>query len=85
MHIENRILCDTFLSKEKGLWGAMSSVAQVSKKIDKIIEDNISKTDKIKLFNKYSEKAQKGAGGLKINPVTDFDKDFSEQLFYCEY
>ena len=75
--IENRILCDTFLSKEKGVWGAMSSVAQVSKKIDKIIENNISKTDKIKLFNEYSEKAQKGAGGLKINPVTDFDKDFS--------
>ena len=75
--IENRILCDTFLSREKGLWGAMSSVAQVSKKIDKIIENNISKTDKIKLFNEYSEKAQKGAGGLKINPVTDCDKDFS--------
>ena len=44
--IENRLLCDTFLSKEKGLWGAMSSVAQVSKNIDRIIENNISKTDK---------------------------------------
>ncbi len=75
--IDNRLLCDTFLSKEKGLWGAMSSVAQVSKKIDKIIENNISKTDKIKLFNEYAEKAERGAGGLKINPVTDADKDFS--------
>ena len=75
--IENRLLCDTFLSKEKGLWGAMSSVAQVSKNIDKIIENNISETDKIRLFNEYSEKAARGAGGLKINPVTDADKDFS--------
>ena len=75
--IENRLLCDTFLSKDKGLWGAMSSVAQVSKNIDKIIENNISKTDKIRLFNEYSERAEKGAGGLKINPVTDAEKDFS--------
>ncbi len=75
--IENRLLCDTFLSKEKGLWGAMSSIAQVSKKIDKIIENNISKENKIKLFNYYAEKAERGAGGLKINPVTDVDKDFS--------
>ena len=75
--IENGLLCDTFLSKEKGLWGAMSSVAQISKNIDKIIENNISKTDKIKLFNEYSEKAERGAGGLKINLLTDAEKDFS--------
>lgn len=75
--IENGLLCDTFLSKEKGLWGAMYSVAQISKNIDKIIENNISKTDKIKLFNEYSEKAERGAGKLKINPVTDAEKDFS--------
>ena len=55
----------------------MSSVAQISKNIDKIIENNISKTDKIKLFNEYAEKAERGAGGLKINPLTDAEKDFS--------
>ena len=75
--ISNGLLCDTFLSKEKGTWGAMSSIAQVSKKIDYIIEKNIAKENKIKLFNEYAEKAERGAGGLKINPVTDFDKDFS--------
>ncbi|MBR5192663.1 MAG: hypothetical protein IKW33_04560 [Clostridia bacterium] len=75
--IKNRILCDTFLSKEKGLWGGMCSVPQVSKKIDKIIESNISKTDAIKLFNEYSKKANKGADGLRINPTTDMDLDFS--------
>ena len=75
--IDNEILCDTFLSKQKGLWGAMVSIAQISSKIDKIIENNISKEDKIKLFNEYSLKAEKGAGGLKINPVLDFEKDFS--------
>ncbi len=75
--IENRLLCDTFLSKEKGLWGGMSSVAQVSKKIDYIIEKNIAKENKIQIFNEYAEKAQKGADGLCINPVTDYDKDFS--------
>ena len=75
--IENSLLCDTFLSKEKGLWGAMSSVAQISKNIDKILEKNIARNDKIKIFNEYSEKAERGAGGLKINPVIDADKDFS--------
>ena len=75
--IENRLLCETFLSKEKGLWGAMSSVEQISKNIDMIIENNISKTEKIKLFNEYSKKAERGAEGLKINPVTDAEKDFS--------
>ena len=75
--IENRLLCDTFLSKEKGLWGAMSSVAQVSKKIDYIIEKNIATENKIQIFNECAEKAERGAGGLKINPVTDFDNDFS--------
>ena len=75
--IESRLLCDTFLSKDKGMWGAMSSIAQVSKKIDYIIEKNIAKVDKIKLFNQYAEKAERGAGGLKINPVTDAENDFS--------
>lgn len=76
--IENGLLCDTFLSKQKGLWGAMSSVAQVSKKIDYIIEKNIAKENKIQIFNECAEKAERGAGGLKINPVTDFDNDFSK-------
>lgn len=76
--IENGLLCDTFLSKEKGLWGAMCSIAQISKNIDKIIEKHISRTDKIRLFNEYAEKASRGAEGLKINPVTDADKDLSE-------
>lgn len=75
--IDNRLLCDTFLSKQKGIWGAMSSIPQVSKKIDYIIEKNIAKENKIKLFNEYAEKAEKGANGLKINPVTDFENDFS--------
>ena len=75
--IDNGILCDTFLSKQKGLWGAMVSIAQISNNIDKIIENNISKVDKIKLFNEYSLKAERGAGGLKINPILDFEKDFS--------
>ena len=75
--IENRLLCDTFLSRGKGLWGGMSSVAQISENIDKIIENNISKEDKMRLFNEYSEKAERGAEGLKINPVTDAEKDFS--------
>lgn len=75
--IENRLLCDTFLSNQKGLWGGMSSVAQVSKKIDYIIEKNIAKENKMQIFNECAKKAERGAGGLKINPVTDFDNDFS--------
>lgn len=75
--ISNGLLCDTFLSKEKGLWGGMTSVPQVSKNIDYIIEKNISKVNKINLYNEYSKKAKKGACGLKINPTTDFNKDFS--------
>ena len=74
--IKNNILCDTFLSKEKGLWGGMCSVPQVSKNIEKIIYNNISKKDAIKLFNEYSKKAKKGADGLRINPTTDMDLDF---------
>ena len=75
--IENRLLCDTFLSSEKGLYGGMSSVAQVSKKIDYIIEKNIATENKMQAFNEYAAKAKKGADGLRINPVTDFDNDFS--------
>ena len=75
--IENGLLCDTFLNKEKGLWGGMSSVAQISKNIDAIIDRNISKTDKIRLFNEYAEKSTRGAEGLTINPVNDAEKDFS--------
>lgn len=75
--IENGLLCDTFLSGTKGLWGAMSSVAQISKKIDYIIEKNISKEDKIQKFNEHSKRAERGAGGLRINPIEDYDKDFS--------
>lgn len=75
--IANRLLCDTFLSKEKGLWGGMSSVAQVSKKIDYIIEKNIATENKIQIFNECAKKASIGADGLRINPVTDYDNDFS--------
>ena len=75
--IENCILCDTFLSSQKGLWGGMLSIPQISKDVDKILTNNVSKKDKIKLFNQYSKMAEVGAGGLKINPATDSDKDFS--------
>lgn len=75
--IKNNLLCDTFLSSEKGLWGAMCSIAQVSLKIDKIIDKTFDGKDKLMLFNEYSQKASRGAGGLSINPVLDSDKDFS--------
>lgn len=76
--IENNILCDTFLSKEKGLWGAMCSIAQVSGKIDKIIDKLFPGDNKFQLFNEYSKKASRGAGGLTINPVLDADNDYSK-------
>lgn len=76
--IDNNILCDTFLSNEKGLWGAMRSIPQISKKIDKIIDKTFIGDDKLKLFNEYSERANRGADGLIINPITDDEKDFSE-------
>lgn len=76
--IENGFLCDTFLSKQKGVWGAMSSIAKISGNIDKIIEKNISSVDKVRYFNEYASLANRGADGLRINPITDVDKDFSE-------
>ena len=75
--IENNILCDTFLSAQKGLWGGMLSVPQISKDVDKIIDKIIEKGDKVRLFDQYAEAGKVGAGGLKINPSADSDKDFS--------
>lgn len=75
--IDNGILCDTFLSREKGLWGAMCSIAQVSKNIDKIINEVFDGDDKLRLFNEFSCMANRGADGLVINPILDADKDYS--------
>lgn len=75
--IANNLLCDTFLSQNGGPYGAMVSISQLSYKIDNLLENNFGTGNKIQLFNTYSEKAEKGANGLKINPLVDFEKVFN--------
>lgn len=75
--LKERLLCDTFTSSENGLWGAMFSIAQISYPIEKMLDKYFDEDDKIKAYNDYSERASRGADGLKINPTTDSDKDFS--------
>ena len=71
------MLIDPFM-QGKGCWGGMFSLPSISGNIDKLIKKWISDTGYIyDEFNRLATKAQLGAEGLKINPMTDSDKDFS--------
>ena len=74
--IKSGYLCDPFMF-DQGLWGAMFSFAQVSEKIDLILKKHVPEAAAdAKTFDKLSERAAPGCGGLKINPVTDYEGDF---------
>ena len=77
--LENRMLCDPFLQLQKGLWGAMFSLACISMKIEYFIDKYIDNSkDKFAIFNALAAKAKAGAGGLSIDLYQDTERDLSE-------
>jgi len=71
-----KMLIDPFLSPNGGCWAGMTSVASISERIWLYVSTFID--DGKEAFSKLSslaKKAEKGAGGLKINPKDEPDKE----------
>ena len=82
---ENGFLCDPYLS-ESGLWGAMFSFAQVSDKIDYLLKKYVSTDDnRAHVMDMLAEEVPEDSGMLKINPATDWDKDYGgyDKKYIC--
>ena len=82
---ENGFLCDPYLS-ESGLWGAMFSFARVSDKIDYLLKKYVSdEENRAHIMDVLAEDVPEGGGMLKINPVTDWDKDYGgyDKKYIC--
>lgn len=69
-----KMLIDPFLSPKGGCWAGMTSVASISERIwlyvSKYIDDG---KDAFSILSSLAKKAEKGAGGLKINPKDEPD------------
>ena len=73
-----KALVDPFQEHIGGNWIGLLSLAQTSIYVDKIVTKYISAgEDRPYLYDAAAEAAEPGAGGLRINPETDCDKDFS--------
>jgi sugar (pentulose or hexulose) kinase len=78
--LAQNLLCDPYLSPE-GPWGAIFSLPKIAYKINSIISRYISdKEDKFDKFNELAAQAKSGADGLRINLMTDAEKDLSGYL-----
>ncbi len=72
------VLVDPFQSSIGGCWGGIISLPQVAIHVDKLVTKYISDApDRHIAYDRAAEAAKPGADGLKINPLTDSDKDFS--------
>ena len=67
--IDAELLCDPFLSKEGGPWGAIFSVPRIGRTIDWYVDNLIAcdEQDKMKIFDESAATASAGADGLKID------------------
>ncbi len=73
-----KALVDPFQEHIGGPWIGLLSLAKTSIYVDKIVTKYIDDTDQRPyLYDAAAEAAKPGADGLKINPLTDSDKDFS--------
>ncbi len=76
--IDMQLLCDPFLSADGGPWAGMFSLAAVSTKVSAMVEKwVVSGSERLSQFDKLSRSAEPGAGGLRIDPLTDGDRDLS--------
>ncbi len=67
--IENKFLCDPFLSEEGGPWAAMCSIASIGNTVNTLVEMYIGTgKDKYRRLDDYALRAENGAGGLEIDP-----------------
>ena len=75
--IKERLLCDPFLSSDGGPWAGMFSLEAVNTKISAYIKKWLGKDCNYVQLDAYARQAEAGAGGLRINPMTDLDRDLS--------
>ncbi|MBR3932505.1 MAG: FGGY-family carbohydrate kinase [Clostridia bacterium] len=71
-----KMLIDPFLAPQGGCWAGMTSVASISERIwlyvSTFIDDG---KDAFNMLSSLAKKAKKGAGGLKINPKDEPNKE----------
>lgn len=71
-----KMLIDPFLAPQGGCWAGMTSVASISERIwlyvSTFIDDG---KDAFSMLSALAKKAEKGAGGLKINPKDEPNKE----------
>ncbi len=73
-----KALVDPFQEHVGGPWIGLLSLAKTSLYVDEIVKKYISDTEERPyLYDAAAEAANPGADGLKINPLTDSEKDFS--------
>ena len=67
--IESELLCDPFLSRQGGPWGAIFSVPYIGRTIDWYIDNVIApdEPDRLRAFDESAARASPGAGGLRID------------------
>lgn len=76
--LKNRMLCDPFMQAKSGMWGAMFSFAQVSKKIEYLIDKYVdNSSNKYNVFNELSAQSTAGANGLEIDLINGVERDLS--------
>lgn len=71
-----KMLIDPFLAPQGGCWAGMTSVASIAERIwlyvSTFIDDG---KDAFNMLSSLAKKAKKGAGGLKINPKDEPNKE----------
>lgn len=73
-----KALVDPFQEQINGTWMGLLSLAKTSLYVDEIVKKYISDSeDRPYLYDAAAEAAKPGADGLRINPLTDSEKDFS--------
>lgn len=71
--IGNHMIVDPFLSPE-GCWAGMVSIPSVSPRIERYIRRYIDDSgDRFRVFAAEAARSEPGAGGLRLDPMTDPD------------
>ncbi len=70
--IDNHLLADPFLVKERNLWGAMFSIPQIGLNIERYVNEYIAKDEdnKMQIFDHLA--AESSSNGLKIDLTEEF-------------
>lgn len=71
--LQANLLVDPFLAP-LGPWGAMFSLPAIGKRLEAVIDEVIGcGTNKFSIFSSLASSVEHGAGGLLLNPLSEFD------------